>query len=346
MTRTSSIAGAPGAREDPRLPYLRQFGDHCFSYATLQSGMKCFVVPGLGYVAYQRQTGGVGSLGGLWPRTYVLGDPVADEREKEPALLGFIQRHGHTCFLGVSAATAATLARLGYWVNCLGVVFLCELAGYAQSGGGKGGSNLRRNLRRASDVGLNVREVPVNEVALEDLEAISESWRGGKAQKRELKFLTRPSTFRHEQDVRWFFAFQGARMLGFVCFDPLYRDGSILGYNSNINRALGNAPRGTTDLITMEAMKVFRQEGKSVLSLGLSPLSPPPPHTETPKTASRTLDTVLHGMYRWGNRLYSFQGLYMHKRQYGFSEYPVYMAGRGRPALLDGIGAMEMCGLL
>src|SRR5690606_39737216 len=103
-----------------------------------------------------------------------------------------------------------------------------------------------------------------------EVRGLSDAWRSQKAVSgRELRLLTRPPVFSEEWGVRKFYCYQDQRLIGYVFFDPFFREGQLIGYTANILRTWpGIRPSGVLDHILLEAIKQFQSEGVSNLSLG------------------------------------------------------------------------------
>ena len=143
---------------------------------------------------------------------------------------------------------------------------------------------------------------------------LSDAWlRTRTVSAREINLFTRPPKFRDEAGVRKFYCYDRGRLIGFVFFLPIYRDHRVIGYGSNITRALPTAGHGgVTDFIILEAVKTFRSEGLEMLSLGISPLYA----LERAPNESPFIRRALSWAFRSLDWLYPFQGLADHKRKY------------------------------
>src|ERR1700678_3117517 len=88
-----------------------------------------------------------------------------------------------------------------------------------------------------------------------------------------MTFLTRPAILDDEVDVRKFFAFdQKGSLQAFAFFDPIYKGGDVVGYLCSAKRRLPEADTLVGYAILHRAIRTFQDEGKVILSLGLSPL--------------------------------------------------------------------------
>ena len=73
-----------------------------------------------------------------------------------------------------------------------------------------------------------------------------------------------------EQDTRKFFAYEGDELIGFIFFDPIYKNGKVISYVPNISRFSHSFKQGIFYAIMVNAMEKFQKEGIQQLNLGLS----------------------------------------------------------------------------
>lgn len=309
------------AAMDWRLEYLKKYGVGSLAYSSLQGGMRYFLEPGLGYIAfvpldYQNRT------------SLCLSDPICKTDDVEHLLDTFIESYEYPIFLYVSKPVASLLSKKGFLVNEIGVEIVIDLAEFSLSGGEK--SYLRCQKNRALKDGVNVRELLCTDVGPDSLRSLSEEWRRKKiVSSRELSFLSRPIVYADEADVRKFFAYRNDNLIGFGGFDPIYRDKAVIGYLANTLRAVGNANYSIQDLIILKAMDTFKQEGKEILSLGFLPLFDVSDNGEF--RYSRVFKALFQNVYEHGSWIYEFKDLAFHKTRYrpgtgGCSEFKVYCA--------------------
>jgi phosphatidylglycerol lysyltransferase len=319
----------PELRRPRYFDLIRRYGSSCLAYSTLQPGLhyhECSAIEG--FLAHAR----------LWhpllapsPVTIAVAEPVCETSAAATLIESFQQVHPAAVFLQVGAATASILRRLGLLTARLGVECAAELGCFEPS------SQLRRLERRAQREGVTVEECPIDEVDRDELLAVSADWlrrKGG----REIRLLARPLAHRAEPDVRCFWARRDGRLIGFVVFDPIYRDRRIVGYYHNIVRYRGEAPLGTIDLITLAAMRRFRSDGIAAVSFGLCPL------TDANRSCQDKGESdIVHAPFqRMLDRarecaadLYPFRGNEQFKRKYSPRVDATYLAIRPRSGLRD-----------
>jgi lysylphosphatidylglycerol synthetase-like protein (DUF2156 family) len=245
-----------------RLRALRQYGNFALAYsATFQAGLEHFGNQE-GFIAYK-------PVGGT---DFVLSDPVAPADHWEDLIRSFLRQSSNVCFWQTSRSVAEILQRSGFSVNEMGTESWIDLANYGFGGPTK--RNFRRALTRAADCGYVIEERMVASLDREELKEVSHRWRSTRGIKnREMTFLTRPAILDDEVDVRKFFTFNPeGRLQAFAFFDPIYDGGAIVGYLCSAKRRLPEADKLVGYAILHRAIRAFQDEGKSVLSLGLSPL--------------------------------------------------------------------------
>ena len=295
---------------------LLQFGSQSSSYFNLQEGVRTLTLDGVGFVTYFPQATGFGCV------NIVFTNPVCD-----PARLPLLLRHffqtvpGRKLFFGVDETTARALQAEGYRMNQMGTEFSIPLNEFEVAG------KQKKQLRHAANLGVRhglvVKEQPWAAIDAAEVRGISDAWRSQKAVSgRELRLLTRPPVFSEEWGVRKFYCYQDQRLIGYVFFDPFFREGQLIGYTANILRTWpGIRPSGVLDHILLEAIKQFQSEGVSNLSLGIAPL-----HGIEPVPGDRaSVRTVSNWLYRNANSLYAFQALAYHKSRYRGVETPWYL---------------------
>lgn len=296
-------------------PYLRTWGQSCLSYSLFQPGMKYYVEDGVGFVAYYPFRH---PLLAPFGRKIVLTNPVCAPEDARGMLERFIAKYKRVIVLQCNAVNAAHLEAMGLEVNMIGQE--CELPlPYVLKG--KHRASLRQWRNKCEREGVVVEECALSACDYNEIKALSQEWmqeKGGK----ELKLLTRPFIWADEPDVRCFWARQKGRLIGLAIFDPMYRDGDIVGYYHNFDRITSQAPNGSSAYIILEAIKAFEAEGLQCVSLGLMPLYVLRPHFKGNEVTRKAL------MYAYGklNHLYPFQGSASHKKKFHGRLAPVYFS--------------------
>ncbi len=316
-----------GDRE--RLDYLRAFGGHSMSTSLLAPGMRYFDVPGVGFIGYM-------AYGGA---TLALADPVAAPLDRSALLEAFLAQHPRAGFVQVSEPVADLLhRRFGLYATQLGIETVLNLDTWTLRGRSK------QALRTAHNQAL-ARGITVAEGCSEaEREALSREWLATRrVSDTEIAFLIRPLRMEPVPGTRVFCAREGSRLIGFVCFDPLFEDGEVVGYVPNVSRASATFRQGIFYTITVRALERFREEGARTVNLGLSPLAIDGARRPG---ESGSFKRLLNALYRHGNRLYNFQGVRFAKSRFRGREEPVFVAHRARIPFGDALAVFKLSGVL
>lgn len=297
-------------------PYLRAFGAHCLSHSTMQEGMHFFFMEDVGYLSYFMASHPILAR---QPRKIVISNPVCAPGDMERLLAAFLAREALPIFVQVERPCGELLARLGLEVNQIGVETDLPLP-FSLTGNRRG--KLRQWRNKALREGVEVFEAPLSSMDLKEVRALSQDWLSRKGGV-ELRYLSRPLVYADEPGVRTFFAACQGRVVGLAVFDPMYRDGRIIGYYHNMDRLHRTAPGGTSALIVLTALERFTAEGLEKLALGMSPMC----DMEDDLNANRFMASLL-SVFKRCTFLYPFEGNESHKRKFDGSRFKVYAASR------------------
>jgi phosphatidylglycerol lysyltransferase len=312
-----------------RVGYLKKFGAHSQSFSTLQPGMQYFDVPGIGYVAYMRKWGG----------TFVLSDPVCAPESFGAILEHFHKRYPNASYVQVSKPVVEFMhLRFGLYGTQFGSESRIDLSKWSLSGKKK--QILRTALNQAEKSGISVQERFSDDHTRE----ISEAWiRTRKCKSNEIRFLIRPMEMDYRENERHFYAYQDGKAVGFIYFDPIYRNNEIISYVPNISRANADFRQGIFYTLMARAMESFKAEGVPYLDLGLIPLSLDSAieHQESP-----LLKRLLHGLYNKGNFLYNFKGLEFTKSRFRGDNFKTYCCHKRSIPALEFLAMFKLTRLL
>lgn len=277
----------------------------------------------------------------------MVGDPVCAPERFDAAVKAFMTYcTGHAyrpAAVQVSRPVADALVRHRGHCNHMGDEAIVDLQRFETSLRGQRWEKLRRFRNSANAAGVTVRECSYGDVSPARVDQISRAWLSTKLNQRELAFLVRPLPLREEPDVRKFFAFQGGDMVGVVIFDPLYEAERITGYYADVER-YRRRPNGIHDLILLEAIRIFREEGHRVLSLGLAPLF----HLEDEDhpSASALTGDLLRRMRDEVAPVYNFRGVSQHKTYYNPRWEPTYFYAQAADGTSEVLDVLSLIGLL
>src|SRR5262249_37426313 len=156
--------------------------------------------------------------------------------------------------------------------------------------------------------GIVIREEKIETIQVEQLLEISHRWLGSKkVNDREIWIYARRAVFEQEEDVRKFVAYdKNGMVIGFVFYDPMYRQGQVVGHSANIVRCDEKRYGRLGTAVHMEAIDTFRQEGKEVLNLMLAPFAK---LTEGKYNDDWGTKLFFQWSERFGDDIYNFKGL-------------------------------------
>jgi len=302
-------------------PFLRQHGREALSYATLQSGLEYFITPA-GYIAYTTIRHPVFARK---PKRIAFSNPVCAERDYEHIVRDFMAPNRNAVFACISESFAEVLHNLKFKVNCIGYESELPIRTYKTKGDWKEFDLIKRARNEARRENITIREEQIETVNREQLQALSQRWMGGKkVHDREIWIYARRPVYEHEEGVRKFVAYdRDGRVAGYAFYDPIYRDGQVVGYSANILRCDESRFGRLATAIHMEAVEKFRPEGAEVLNLNLAPF--------VKLEQGRFNDDLGCSLFfklsaRYGNDIYNFKGLSFHKSKYRGAEKSLYFA--------------------
>jgi phosphatidylglycerol lysyltransferase len=318
---------------EERFEYLKQFGSHCISYATLQPGMEYFDVPGMGYLAFMTRG----------RRHFILGEPVCAGRDRCVLIRQALQEHADTTFVQVHHDTARFLhEEFGFRATQMGIESLIRLASWDVGGNQK--QLIRSARNHAVKAGIEVVESERTGAVIGQMNEVSRRWlETRKVSGRQMAFLVRPITSPACSDERWLLARAKDEIVGFACFDPIYSDHKIVGYHPNISRASPLFRRGIFYVLMLHAVETFRGEGVERIDLGMSPLSS---RVRKQIHHSGPGDWLLTAARSLGHRHYNFAGIEFTKARFCGEEVPVYCAHRSWFPLGHIYAVLKLCNVI
>ncbi len=301
-------------------PFLTRHGQASLAYATLQEGMEYFIDE-TGYVAYTTVQHPVFSPK---RRRITLSDPVCAPEDLPKLINHFLADNPRASFGVISEGCAETLHGMGFKVNCIGYEPELPIQTYNTQGNWKELDLIKRARNEAKREGLMIREED-GALPREELADVSAKWIGSKKiNDREIWLYARRPVFDREEDVRKFVAYdKESRVVGFVFYDPMYRDGKVFGYSANISRCDEKRFGRLATAVHMVAIEKFRGEGKEVLNLLLAPFVKLDKGKYNDDLGAKLFFSL---SARFGNNIYNFNGLSFHKSKYRGVERPLYYA--------------------
>jgi phosphatidylglycerol lysyltransferase len=305
-----------GVESVVRRELLKQHGSFTLAYSTSVQPLLEHYGDQHGLIAYRSR----------WGVTCALGDPLCEDSHRDSLIRQFVQKYRRPMFCQVSEKTAKVLANQGYYINPMGIDTTLVLDDYTL--GGKKKEWLRYAGNWTKRRGYEIRECSFEEISADCVEQISEAWRETRTVKqKEVRFLNRPIVLEDEPDVRKFFLIDPAgQPIAFVFLDPLYRDGTVIGYATSFKRRHPDAPQYGEQAIMKHIIEKLKSESVDLLKLGLSPLA----SIETTELPTSLLTAWLfRNTYesKWINRhFYHLKGHTDYKRRFQGCEEPYFLA--------------------
>jgi lysylphosphatidylglycerol synthetase-like protein (DUF2156 family) len=299
-----------------RLELLRRHGDFSLAYSTAtQEGLSHFGSED-GYLAFQTKMG----------RHFVLADPVAPLDAQADLLARFVKVAGVPWFVQVGRRTAETLSGLGYLVHRMGFDTRLPLPQHDFSGSRN--ETVRYSERWLLKKGYVLAEDDGTRVPPAEVEALSAEWRSGRiVSRREMAFLNRPFQVRPGPFMRRFVLLgPDGRLVALLDYDPMFRDGRVIGYTTAFKRKVAGATPHAEIGLTKFSVDRFREEGVGAVTLGLSPLADIAP-SGFPESAlwraafRRAFESGFINRTR-----FNLKGQAAFKRRFHGEEEPVYIA--------------------
>lgn len=311
-----------------RVEYLKRYGSGSMSFATLQPGLRFFDLRGVGYLAYAVQ----------WGVCYVLSEPVCAAGDVESLLGAFIREHPRCNFAQMAPATAEIIGKLFHFCSTpVGIETVLRCDGFNLHGRKK--QIIRTAINHARGLGIRI----VENAEGTDEPLVSAEWmKSRKASRKEITFLIRPARMEYQEGCRKFFVYQGERLLGYVFFDPMYRDNRVIGYTPSISRFTGEFRYGLFYLVISHAMEVFRQEGIEQVNLGLSIFYTTPVTHAYESAWTRHIFDVAFRL----NMLYNFQGVRFTKSRFCGEEVDVFFCHQPFLPLKEIVGMFRLTGTI
>ena len=286
--------------------WIRRYGASSNSYVLLEGAKSYFTSPGVdGFLAYQVSAG----------VALIAGDPVCAPQQARRLIRDFTRAMMRPVgAYQVSPLMLAAFRQEGFADVQIGKEAIFDLERFTLAGG-------KMELVRAATNKARRDGVAVSEYhpfaggagALNDeLREISAEWLKGKGN-HELGFVLGSLSLDHPSAKRYFIARskQGTgRIEGFIVCEPIY---GRSGYYLDVTRRRPDAVRGTMELLCAEILRILREEGYQMASMGLAPLA----LLDDPDLDNHpVLARLMRFVYERVNLNYDFKLLYRYKAKY------------------------------
>jgi len=332
LDRLLEGAAAKVPRQDfshvERLALVRRHGDFSLAYSTAVQQKLSYFGDADGYIAF----------GTKMKHHFALGDPVAHRPDRPDYIRRFVEAADSPWFVQIGEPTARVLSGLGYQVNRLGVDTRLELPAHDFSG--KRNETVRYSERWLLKKGFSFAE---GAVYLDEVQRLSQNWRADRIVKRwEMAFLNRPFADHLGMDMRRFVLYSPeGELVALLDFDPLFSGGKVIGYTTSFKRKHIDASPHAEIGLTKFAVDRFRNEGISVVTLGLSPMLDVGANEFAESSFWRN---AFERAYEspWVNRSkFNLKGQAAFKRRFHGIEEPTYIAFR-KGTLIEMLGLLRL----
>ena len=286
--------------------WVRRYGTTSSSYVLLEGPKSYFTTPAAdGFLAYQ-VSGGV---------ALIAGDPVCAPHEARRLIHDFTNAMLRPVgAYQVSPLMLDAFREEGFADVQIGKEAIFDLNRFSLAGGKM--ELVRAATNKARREGIVVSEhhpfTKGAETINDELREISAAWLKCKGS-RELGFVLGSLGLDRRSAKRYFIArtMNGTgRIEGFVVCEPIYGRN---GYYLDVTRRRQDAVRGTMELLTAEILRLLREEGCEMASMGLAPLAllDDPDLLDHP-----VLARLMRFVYERVNINYDFKLLYRYKAKY------------------------------
>lgn len=275
--------------------YIKPYSEgSCMHFSILQPQMQYFQHE-YGLISFIRKYGCY----------FVLSDPLFKLPEKESRIIlirDFLRKYNRVSFVQASKEFAELLHfEFGYFSTQIGNERLINIQEWEISGKRK--QVIRTSYNQAAKKNIKIIENPHEN----DFEAISSKWLNTRrVSKKELNFLVRIHPY-FEKGTRTFCAYDSeGDLIAYIIFDPIFENGSCVGYIPDISRSSPSFKQGIYYAIIVEAIKKFKMESLQYLNLGLSPLIL---SDDSKSYECGKLRYVLKLVRRYGKNWYNYNGI-------------------------------------
>jgi lysylphosphatidylglycerol synthetase-like protein (DUF2156 family) len=303
---------------------FKKHGNHSLAFSTFQDSLNYFIRSN-GYIAYRQV-----KFPFFKQLILVLGDPVCTIQSRKKIISEFLINYPQAMFVHISKDIATILSELNFYINKIGNEHKLELKSFAPTWNSY--KFYKTSLNKLKQFSFKINEVQLKDCCEKELESISKEWIKGKVRKnKQSGFLIKPLSFKENNLIRVFCAFDGVAIIGYRFFYPIYNNNKIIAYLADGYRLKSNYPNELTYGLLEHALKTFRNESISYISLGLAPFSKMKTHFKK-NVISHILFMFL---YNYGNRLFPFKGISFHKQLFTCSEDSIFIASRKKIPCLD-----------
>ncbi len=218
-------------------------------------------------------------------------------------------------FVAVGKAFFDVLRQKGFLGMQIGLEPWIDLAQCIPKGNSGKGVRSARNQAIKSQVKVEEwlpENTRMQEELAEEMQAIYKDW-GNRRIVQLSGFILSTDSFAFMQERRYFLAKSLGKLQGYLIASPIYRTESFYIEDLIIR---GNAPRGTGELLTLEAMVALRDSGYREASLGIVSVN-------SMEKVHFFIDIILRVL----KKFYNFNGMELYRKRFNPHRWsPVYLA--------------------
>ena len=200
---------------------------------------------------------------------FVFSEPLCVNDESLIILIkDFLKEFPSTVFVYISEKLARLLnSEFKLRATQIGIERAINIDKWSVSGKHK--QVIRTAINKANENGIKVIENNHEE----GIRPLLDNWLKTRTiYNRRIRYIVRDHT-QYEQDTRTFCAYnRQGKLLGYIQFNPVYRDGEITGYVPEISGSSMEFKQGLFYVILYHAIEIFKLEGIKIVNLGLAPL--------------------------------------------------------------------------
>lgn len=244
-------------------------------------------------------------------KVLVMGQPIGRDEDKERAIEDFISTcdrlNYNPVFYEIEDTTTLILHDYGYDFIKYGEGALVDLENFNLEG--SKAKNYRQVRSRASRDGLSFEVIrgPYSKDLIRDLRAVSDKWLDDRGEKGYSLGFFKESYIQEFQLA--LIRDREARIIAFANILPLTGPDKMTIDLMRFDRDL--SPNGTMDYMFIELLLYGKAQGVESFYLGVAPLS----NVGLAKS-SYLSEKLVHLVYKYGDKFYSFSGLRKYKEKY------------------------------
>ncbi len=333
--RASAKGDAVVFTKAKRIHFLKRYGAHCNAFASFQPDMRYFDLHGIGFIPYHYVLGLV----------FVLSDPICKADDVEALVASFLVRFKNAIWIQITPQLAEHLAEQhGLYATQIGSENKVALSSWTMAGQDR--RSLRKTVNQAKTQGIDITEedyICPKDAQHAELIHASNNWLKTRIVKKELKFFVRPMAMEYRENCRYFYARKEGRIVGYICFDPIYRAGKVIAYAPNVSRSCASFKRGIWYTIMVHAITKMKEEGIAHIDLGFVPAHV---SKEIESSESPLVHKLMELIYHRCGWLYSCQGLHFAKARFDGTFTKTFLAHRSRMPLLSILVILRSSGVI